>query len=547
MSRLRPIRWTWRTHGRGECRGVCKISEVRIIQRVMVKENGREVILQRVSVFILCVLVMGAGFPLSGRAFETVYGDEDKEADIYGFVRNNLGMFVQTQESGGSGDQFATARTWLRMYGDFKLSSRFRVWMATQLIWEPWYKVEEGNPVSENGGPQQHRRPGWKTYSEFDDINDVLREAYVEWKINKRNTIKFGRQIAIWGEALTDRVGDVIHPNDSRFAFAFSNLEDTRIPQYMVRGYHEIRGLSSSIDWIVNPPVVAGQYTVNRIPSGGSANPFSSFVPAQRFAGAQEQRHYRLDPALPHAPAFVPAGPVSEVYPDQFSDTRCGFRTSTLLSGWQFGVSYFHTQNYSPLPSRNVAAGQLTLIHPQVDIIGATVNKQLHLGVMRAEVIYVPNMPFASFNIGPGEDGVVKRDRVKYMLAYDLQGFFNFQWHKTAPFNVTLEHVGEWVPDSRDLQYLPYYTKYPNYSPAFTVNINTTWFYNRLSTDLIMSYNAFGNAGLFMPLVRWMPTWQNQRFSAELKYIGIYGDSNYEGLGSLRKKDMLLLTTQFNF
>jgi hypothetical protein len=506
--------------------------------------------LQKTALVFLCLLICTGAFPRQVHALEPISWGEDKEADIYGFIRNNLGMFTQTQESGGTGNQLATARTWLRTYGDFKFSDHLRAWIVTQFVWEPWYKVEQGNPVSENGGPQQHRRSGWRMYSEFDDINDVLREDYLEWKINKRNMIKIGRQIAIWGEALTDRVGDVIHPNDNRFAFAFSNLEDTRIPQYMFRGYHEIKGLGMSIEWIVNPPVVEGQYTVNRNPSLGVASPF---VPAQRFAIAQDDRNPYFpsqtghDPSLPHAPLFVPLHPVKEEYPNQLSDTRYGIRTSTLLGGWQFGISYFHTQNYGALLSRNDVTSTLSLVHPDVDIFGATVNKQLPVGVLRAETAYTPNMPFDSFVVSPGETGIVKRDRVKYMVAYDLQGFFNFQWHKTAPFNVTIEHIGEWVPDSRDLQYFPYYTKYPNYSAAFNININTTWFYNKLSTDLTTGFNTFGNSGLFMPSVKWMPTWRNQRFSAELKYIGIYGDSNYEGLGTLRKKDMLLLTSQFNF
>ena len=185
-----------------------------------------------------------------------------------------------------------------------------------------------------------------------------------------------------------------------------------------------------------------------------------------------------------------------------------------------------------------------------MDYIGLFMNKQLPWpGVIRTEVSYSPNMPYNTFNVGLGEDGVVRRDRIKYMVAYDLTGFFYPMWHNTAPIDVTLEHVGEWVPDSSDLQYIAgvYNTKVPNYQAAFNVRISTNWLYNKFSTEIIAGYSTFGNGGIFMPAVKWMPPWSNDRFSAELKYIGIFGNSKYEGLGIFKMKDMVVLTTQLNF
>ena len=509
-------------------------------------------------------------------AFDT-YHCGDQEVTIWGFLRNNLGMFERTQEFTNSGNQLATARTWLRGYMDWKMSDQFKFYAAVQFVWEPWYKVEQGTSQSENGGPQQHRRSGWKTYSEFDDVNDVIREVYIEWKPNKKNTIKFGRQIAIWGESLTDRVGDVIHPNDNRFAFAFANLEDTRIPQYMIRGIHDVDSLNSSFEWIVNPLLLAGQYSVNR--NAEYYNQEGDGGMEQRFAIHPEDRTTSTDYSLPlnlsnyyfwfdgtpRLASLVPSvafglGTVKEHYPDNFEDTRFGFRTSTLLGGYQFGISYFHTQYYDPMPSWGAVrmsanpffplnVRDLDLVHPTYDIIGFYMNKQLPWpGVIRAEMVYSPNRPFSTFDISPDETGIVRRDWVKYLVAYDLNSFFYFDWHKTAAFDITLEHIGEWVPNSSEIQYANFYnTRQPTYHAGFNIRISTNWYYNRLSTEVVFGYDTFGNSGLFMPAIKWMPGWLNQKFSAELKYIGLYGDSNYEGLGIFRKKDMVILTTQFNF
>jgi hypothetical protein len=523
--------------------------------------KGKVSVIPALMFFALLFLI-----PTYSSAFPAIRCGEESEYTVYGFLRNNTGMFMDTQEYAGTGNQLATERTWLRTYGDFKFNNNFRAWIATQFVYEPWYKYEQGNPVSENGGPQQHRKSGWKTYSEFDDINDVLREGYVEWKMDKRNSIKIGRQIAIWGEALTSRVGDVVHPDDSRFAFAFANLEDTRIPQYMLRGVHEISPIATSFEWIAIAPIVEGQYYVNRLTT-------ANVIPEQRFSIYPEDRNATLE-ALPQGPLTIPSfaifgdrtGP-EEIYPDGSPGWRYGARTSTLLGGFQFGFSYFHTHSYDPLPSwgavrlllPSAAIGipgpvflipvrDLYLSHPYMDIIGGSLNKQLPWpGVVRAEVVYSPNKPMVTFDFTPTEDGIVRRDWLKYMVAYDLSGLLYFQWHKDASFDISFEHIGEWVPNARDLQYAIYYTKYPTYHAGFNARISTTWLYNKIGTSVIVGYDTFGNSGLVMPTVSYTPAWQNEKLSFELKYIGVFGESNYEGLGLFRKKDLVVLTTQLNF
>jgi hypothetical protein len=529
--------------------------------------------------FVLCLGIMTFLFSSNGLTFDTIKYENDSELTIYGFLRNNLGMFTEKQENTKNGNQLATDRTWLRVYGDYKMSDQFRFWTAIQGVYEPWYKVEQGANVPEHGGTQIHNQSGWKTYSEYNDINDVLREAYFQYTPSKGNTIKVGRQIAIWGEALTTRVGDVIHPDDARFSLAFANLEDTRIPQYMVRGIHDVPIGSSSFEWIVNPLLLQSQYSVTRLPLPASLD---GGVP-QRFGPASDPRN-AFGIALPGSPisnSFVNipgVGPfplkgvpnVKTEYPNGFSDTRYGFRTNTTAGGYNFGLSYWHTQAYIPLvqvgaqhgvaipagvlgpgfPPVNVPYQDYTNVFPTYDLIGFYMNKQLPWpGVVRAEAEYAPNMPFNTFNIGPGESGIVRRDNVKYMVAYDLTGYIMPRWHPTDAINITLEHIGEWTPNSRDLQFLApvYATKYPNYHAQFNARIWTTWLYNKIETAIVAGYDTWGDSGLFMPSVKYTPAWFNEKFSVELKYIGIYGKNSYEGLGIFRNKDMVLLTTQFNF
>jgi len=556
------------------------------------REERRDKMEKAAQKFFSILIFIGVAvllIPSYSGALPPIKLGEETEVTFYGWIRNNTGMFLQNpQPFSQSSNDLATERTWLRGYTDLKITNELRFWSAIQLAYEPEYDVEKGSKSSASppqiAGPT---RPDGKEYSEYRNINDILREVYLEWRPTKEHDIKIGRQIAIWGEALTTRVGDVIHPENRRFAFAFANLEDTRIPSWMVRAIHQIPSINSAFEWIVNPNIVQNRYSVSQPASNSSLG-----APGQRFGINPETR---FDPSFsvgnPNltfiSPAFgIPGvvvynplsrgwsykplppfngwGPdetpsVREKYPGVWSNLRGGFRTNTTLAGFNFGVSYFHTQNYDRVIKRGdiINPGsskpfipptrEYILDHPNIDIIGAYMNKQLPWpGVVRAEVIYIPNKPFNTFDPRVF-DAVVSRDYVKYMVAYDLTSFFYFQWHSTAPFDITLEHVGEVIPKNKNVQYLPYSSEMPQWNPSFNMRISTNWFYNLISTELIVSYTPWGKSGSIMPAVKYMPPWLNKRLSFELKYINIFGKNDFQGMGIFRTKDMLILTSQLDW
>ncbi len=504
----------------------------------------------------------------------------DTELSIYGFLRNNYGYFLEDQDYTIDDDKLATNRTWLRTNADWRFSDNLSLFASVQFVYEPEYDIEEGS-ISESDGEE---------YSEYDDLNDVLREAYIDWRPSSNHSFRIGRQIVIWGESLTVKVGDLVNPEDTRFTFAFANWEDTRIPMWMVKGLHYFDGIASSFEWLFSPNLVSEEYRVNR--SGESAQPVAFETVGQRFSLHPEDRflppyavgndglHAFTEGAVAANPfsrgwsdlSFLPYIPgtgwvpdeipnVIHDYPDDgLDDARFGFRTNTFLGGFEFGVSYYHTQIYNPVVKRSIETfpsgipdpqqpqtiRNYYLVHPDVDYIGAYFNKDIKVGLIRAEAIYAPNMSYNTFD--PADfDAVVERDYYKYMLAWDLTGALYFDWHKSAPIDITIEHIGEYVPDNDNIQNAIYATELEQYKPSLGARITTNWFYNKIQTDLIVSYGFNGKDGLIMPLVKWMPSWKNKAFSAELRYIGIFGDNDYEDLGMFRQKDMIVLTTQLNF
>jgi hypothetical protein len=498
------------------------------------------------------------------------------ELNAYGFLRNNYGYFLEHQDYANNEDNLATNRTWLRLNLDYRMSDTFSVFASGQLVYEPEYEIEKGSISEEDG----------KEYSEIDALDDTLREAYFDWRPTSSSSFRVGRQIVIWGESLTTKVGDVVNPEDRRFTFAFANWEDTRIPQWMVKGLHFMDNISSSIEWIVSPNLAGEEYRVNR--SGEWAQPAAGEFVSQRFAFHPEDRFMPPNavgnPALgpqagavatnpfswgwiysPYAPGtgWVPTEipVVKHDYPEYgMDDARFGFRTSTFLGGYEFGVSYYHTQIYDPVTKRSNEtypthipdpnAPQIYrnyyLTHPDIDYFGIYLNKDMPVGLLRAEAIYAPNKSFNTFD-QTDDDGIVERGYYKYMLAWDLNGLLYFDWHKSAPFDITIEHVAEYVPDNEDVQNIIYADEIEQYKPTIGARISTNWFYNLLQTELVVSYGFKGQDGLIMPVVKWSPSWKDKAFSAELRYINIFGDNDYEDLGMFRQKDMIVLTTQLNF
>ncbi|MCX8021735.1 MAG: hypothetical protein N2745_03075 [Syntrophorhabdaceae bacterium] len=594
--------------------------------------------MKRMFPMILMSVVIGMAtmlLPTSGPAFDSISLGEEREITVWGFLRNSTGFFTQNPNPWGptadqSGNRLAIERTWLRANVDLKLSNQFRFYGVGQFAYEPWLPVEQGSISQKNGYEYTDK-----------NINDVMREAYFEWKPNKKHNIKFGKMNVVWGETITGRVGDVVNPADIRWVTPFS-LEDTndwRIPQFMVRGIHDLDSLSSSFEWIISPTLTSPEWSVSQ--ASMAANLYLGQA-GQRFAMAPETRfmpprsigntglaafggsytpygnpevvavspmngtwyqpgigipgngwtpsHNNFEPLSPFQnPGFVP-GPgfhvYSEIpdvkvkYPRNFESTRGGFRTSTTIAGYTFGIIYYHRQVFEPVTRRegiirsvtfpgpgagtgvpNPAAPsaitlntrRYTIEYPDIDNIGIYMNKQLPWpGVIRTEVMYTPNMPYNYFiPLGSDESGVVRRDNIKYLFAYDLSNFFYFDWHKTAPFDITFEHVGEWIPNARELQYtgpgVYYATKLPSWQGNFNMQIRTNWFYNKLETSLTGGYGTFGNSWLLVPRIKWTPGWLNKKFSADLRYVYVDADNRYEGLGVWKDKNYILLQTQFNF
>ena len=201
-------------------------------------------------------------------------GLQKSDWELDGFFRNNSGFWTENWDTSLNNDPLATCRNWFRLNLNGKLSPSFKLKAEILAIYEPEYPRERHGidgitPITAN------------YYNYFD-----FRELRLDWRMARGHDLLIGRQIVNWGESISARIGDVVNPMDMRFDLGFTNLEDTRMPIWMIRGLHQFatKTRSISLDWIFSPYLEPDRYRVSRIPSNiGHTNTDGSFIPGPRF------------------------------------------------------------------------------------------------------------------------------------------------------------------------------------------------------------------------------------------------------------------------
>ena len=207
-----------------------------------------------------------------------------------GYIKSQFGLFTEGKpfnkaEYGGSNDNIATARQQFRFNLNGQISKTIGVRAEVLAAWEPDYPHDKG---TENGG---YGHIPANFYSSFD-----WRELTIEYKPTYSHTIRFGRQIVNWGEAISGRVVDQCNPVDSRYLLGFTNLEETYVPLWMFRGIHDFWNWNTTIEWIFAPIWRPDRYEVTRAmtSSGQRLGDGTTGTPWYRFAPNPEGRVYKM-------------------------------------------------------------------------------------------------------------------------------------------------------------------------------------------------------------------------------------------------------------
>jgi hypothetical protein len=208
---------------------------------------------------------------------------------VSGFLSQTFGMWQNPEnlrQYTTSRNSLATSRTWLQVDENYRLTENNNFFMREWFVYEPPYAWNSANG---NG----HYANGF--YNQY-----TVRDAWWENKTGPVTTY-VGNQIVVWGQSLAFRVGDVINPVDTTWAFGFANLEQSRIPQWMIHpiwnlpewGPFESNFLEGVLDPRLQPMWNSCDYADHRYDgecnvNGGSVNNgFGggiSFDPADKYA-----------------------------------------------------------------------------------------------------------------------------------------------------------------------------------------------------------------------------------------------------------------------
>jgi hypothetical protein len=142
----------------------------------------------------------------------------------------------------------------LQIDENYRLNENNTFFAREWFVYEPPYSYNSANnanyaAATPNHGSFGHYMNGY--YNTYD-----VRDAWWENKTGPLTTF-VGNQIVVWGQSLAFRVDDVVNPTNTCWAFGFANLEQSRVPQWMV---HPILNLpefgpltSNFLELIVQP------------------------------------------------------------------------------------------------------------------------------------------------------------------------------------------------------------------------------------------------------------------------------------------------------
>jgi hypothetical protein len=153
---------------------------------------------------------------------------------VSGYLSQQFGLWQDPQalrDFTKSRNSLSVARTLLQVDENYKLNEENNFFFREWFVYEPPYDFNSRNNPAWSAASRNHSSFGHFMNGYYN--NYQVRDAWWETKIGPL-TLYTGNQIAVWGQSLAFRVGDVVNPTDTCWAFGFANLEQSRTPQWML-------------------------------------------------------------------------------------------------------------------------------------------------------------------------------------------------------------------------------------------------------------------------------------------------------------------------
>ena len=433
---------------------------------------------------------------------------------------------------------------------------------------------------------------GFKAVRDNDKENiDNFKQSYDLWEcyidfIRGPWFVRIGKQSLAWGETDIFRLLDGINPLDNTFGGPFEDLDDRRIPLWMLRANYNLGDFGPVASLSIEGFWVPGNWDVRVGPWAPEGTPYAAPLPEIVY-----------DLLYVYSPE------------KKMSNSRWGVRLNGMLGSANVSAAYYqtfldmgtpHIITTRPIegPLLDLTALQFAVDYPALQIAGGSINffESITNVVFRGEIAWFFNEPVfikgvndlplhpdeilelsplalsaaaSVLGVDPrslGLNGLPRNpesgpiptiDVFRWMIGFDKQVWIR-PMNKTSMFFVSMQWFGTFYPDHDDNlaapapipdKFLPVtnsitgdpipdYTQYPSIKQMeniFTALIATNYLKGSLTPQLACAYDMRG-AWLVLPSVQYV----REPFRFGLQYAAVVG--NFVSFGAFRDRDQIAFT-----
>jgi len=408
---------------------------------------------------------------------------------------------------------------------------------------------------------------------------DNFKQAYDLWEayadfVRGPLFLRIGRQNLAWGETDLFRLLDGINPLDNTFGGPFEDLDDRRIPLWMLKGSCDLGSLGPFASLVLEGFWVPGTWDARVAPFAAVGTPYSAPLPELFF------------------PALRINTPAKEM-----ASSRWGVRLQGMV-GPNLNWSVAHYKTYLDQPALRSVVDQSKLMQvggnalltsldalllegsfPSVQVTGGSLSffESFTNTVFRGEVawfwdepVFIPEESLSTFwgptvslppavldlaaeilgvdvrdlgldglPLNPQNGQIPKKDILRFMIGFDKQLWIR-PLNRKSMFMLSMQYFGQWVSDYDDrmAQPAPIYPDllvFPGlkeYENSITAILNTNYMKGNLNPQLALAYDLRG-AWLVQPQVNFI----RGPFRFMVQYSAIVG--NFTNFGLFRDRDQI--------
>jgi len=379
--------------------------------------------------------------------------------------------------------------------------------------------------------------------------------------------LRVGRQNLAWGETDMFRLLDYINPLDNTFGGPFEDLDDRRIPLWMLRGTYDLGGVGPISSLMLEGFWVPGSWDVRVAPFPPVGTPYFPPLPAE----------------------YVPFLRVAT--PDKtMSNSRWGVRLQGLVgSGLNLSVCHYKTYLDGPalrsvvtrnvpvlldldvlnleasFPAVQITGGSLSYWESHVDVIlrgevawfwdEPVLIPEENLGTFFGPVIPLPpplldlaaeilgvdvrDLGLNGIPVNPQSGTIPKKNILRFMTGVDKQVWIR-PLNKRSTFLISMQYFGQWISDYDEglrqgialYPSLSNFAKQKEFESILTALIGTNYMNGRINPQVGLGYDVRG-AWLLLGAINYV----REPFRFAIQYSGIEG--NMTGFGAYRDRDQI--------